>query len=252
MVMLKTANELKKMKIAGEISAGALKIAKDTIRVGVSTAYIDQQVHGYILERGAKPSFLGYGGFPGSICISINDEVIHGIPGDRKIADGDIVSIDVGATVDGFHGDNAATFAVGEVSGENLKLIEVTRECLFRAIAVAKKGNRIGDIGHAVQSYAEENGFSVVREFIGHGVGKKLHEDPEVPNFGVSGHGVRLLPGMTLAIEPMINAGQKEIHILKNGWTVVTEDGSNSAHFEMSVAITDNEPVILTEWREVL
>lgn len=239
------------MKIAGEISAGALRIAKDSVKVGVSTAYIDQQVHGYIKERGATPSFLNYNGFPKSACISINDEVIHGIPGDRSIRDGDIVSVDVGACFDGFHGDNAATFAVGEISSERQRLIDVTRECLVRAIAAAKKGNRIGDIGFAVQTYAEQHGFSVVREFVGHGIGKKLHEAPEVPNFGSAGHGIRLVPGMTIAIEPMINAGDWKIKTLENGSTIVTVDGKSSAHFEMTVALTDSGVSVLTDWREV-
>jgi len=252
MVILKTADDLKKMKIAGEISVGALKTARDAVRAGVSTAYINSKVHAYISGMGAIPSFLGYNGFPASICISVNDEVIHGIPSKRVIAEGDIVSIDVGVLYEGFHGDNAASFAVGDVSEEKKKLLEVTKECLFKAVAAANRGNRIGDIGSAVQSCAEDNGFSVIKDFIGHGVGRDLHEKPNVPNYGVAGRGLRLVPGMTIAIEPMINAGGSDIEILNNGWTVVTKDRSDSAHFEMTVAITENETMILTDWREVL
>ena len=252
MVMLKTSEDLRKMSKAGEISVGALLTAKHAIRAGVSTAYIDREVHGYIAERGGSPSFLGYNGFPASVCVSINDEVIHGIPSGRVILRGDVVSIDVGVEYDGFHCDNAATFAVGEVAGEQAKLIRVTEECLSRAVEIVRKGKRIGDIGHAVQFHAQENGFSVVRDFIGHGIGRNLHEEPQVPNYGTAGRGLRLVPGMTIAIEPMINAGNKAVRVVDNGWTVVTLDGRCSAHFEMTVAVTDAEAVVLTDWRGVL
>ncbi|MEG1304501.1 MAG: type I methionyl aminopeptidase, partial [Oscillospiraceae bacterium] len=243
----KTAKELQEMKEACRISAGALRVAKEAIAVGVSTAYIDDVVRKYIKSEGATPSFLNYNGFPNSACISVNEEVIHGIPSRKRIImDGDIVSVDVGACYNGYHGDNAATFGVGTVSDEAQRLMDVTRECLHRAVLVALPGNRIGDIGHAVQSYAEANGFSVVRDYIGHGVGRHLHEAPEVPNFGNAGHGERLVPGMTIAIEPMINAGTREVKQLSNGWTIVTKDSSLSAHFEYSIAITDKQPIILT------
>ncbi|MCL2538779.1 MAG: type I methionyl aminopeptidase [Oscillospiraceae bacterium] len=251
MVIIKTADDLRKMKAAGEISVGALKVAGDAVRAGVTTSYIDAKIHEYITGMGAVPSFLGYNGFPASACISVNNEVIHGIPSKRVIQEADIVSIDVGVLYEGFHGDNAATFAVGEISKENEKLIEVTKECLFRAVEAAKKGNRVGDISSAVQTCAEANGFSVIRDYVGHGVGRELHEKPEVPNFGSAGRGPRLVPGMTLAIEPMINAGERYIKILDNGWTVVTLDSRASAHFEMTVAITENETKILTDWRGV-
>ena len=200
----------------------------------------------YIESQGAKPSFLGYGGFSGSACISINNEVIHGIPGKRVIKAGDIVSVDVGAFYNGFHGDNAATFAAGEVSPEAKALMDATRESLYEGIKAARAGNRVGDIGAAVQRYVEVHGYSVVRQFVGHGVGANLHEDPSVPNFGTPGRGPRLLPGMTIAIEPMVNAGVSDVKILSDGWTTVTADGKLSAHFEHSVAITPDGPVILT------
>ena len=252
MIVLKTAQDLEAMKVACRISAEAIKVAKEHLRAGVSTAYIDSQVEKFIRSQGATPSFKGYGGFPGSACISVNDEVIHGIPGPRIIQEGDIVSIDVGAKYKGYHGDNAATFGVGKVSPEAQKLMDVTHECLERAVAAAVKGNRIGDIGFAVQSHAEENGFSVVRDYIGHGVGRDLHEDPEVPNYGRQGRGIRLVPGMTIAIEPMINQGTYRVEVLDNDWTVVTADGALSAHFEYTVAITDSKPVVLTPWNEVI
>ncbi len=252
MILLKTAKDLEAMKVAGRISAEAIKVARDQLRPGVTTAHIDEAVRKFIISRGATPSFLGYAGFPASACISVNDEIVHGIPGGRLIEEGDIVGIDVGACYRGYHGDNAATFGVGKVSEEAQKLMTVTRECLERALAVAVKGNRLGDIGFAVQSHAEENGFSVVRDYIGHGVGKDLHEDPEVPNYGRAGRGIRLMPGMTIAIEPMINAGGAKVRVLGNNWTAVTADGSLSAHFEYTVAITESRPLVLTPWQEVL
>ena len=248
MVVLKTARELQLMQHACKISAQALELAGKAVKPGVSTYDIDALIHDFIVGAGAKPSFLGYGGFPASSCISINDEIIHGIPNRKRIIqNGDIVSIDVGAFIDGFHGDNAYTFAAGDISDEAKKLLEATEQSLYEAIKVAVAGNRIGDIGNAVSNYVEDRGFSVVREYVGHGVGRDLHEDPEVPNFGKAGHGVRLVPGMTIAIEPMINAGGREVKRLADKWTVVTADHSLSAHFEHTVVITADGPVIMTK-----
>ena len=247
MIVLKTSRELKFMREAGKVSSRALKLAGEMVEPGVSTWEIDRAVRRYIEEQGAKPTFLGYGGFPASSCISVNDVVIHGIPHKGKIIrQGDIVSIDIGATFEGFVGDNAWTFPCGEVSQEAQSLMDATRESLFEGIKAATVGNRIGDVGSAVQRYAEARGYSVVRDFVGHGVGAKMHEDPSVPNYGTPGRGVRLLPGMTIAIEPMINQGVKEVKTLADGWTTVTADGKLSAHFEHSVAITPEGPVILT------
>jgi methionyl aminopeptidase len=245
-VSVKTAREIELMRQAGRIAAAALRVAGEAIGEGVTTAEIDEAVHGYILSAGAKPTFLGYRGYPATTNISINDRVIHGIPGETAVRNGDIVSVDVGATFKGYVGDNAETFAVGEISPEARRLMDVTLEALKRGIAAALPGNRVGDISSAVQGYVEQNGFSVVRDFTGHGVGSRLHEDPEVPNFGRAGHGVRLVPGMTIAIEPMATAGGWEIDILDDGWTVVTRDRSLAAHFERTVLITDSGPVILT------
>ena len=232
------------MREAGKISSRALRLAGEAVQPGVSTWEIDRLVREFIEKQGAVPTFLGYGGFPASSCISVNNVVIHGIPSkDAVIRQGDIVSIDIGATYEGFVGDNAWTFPCGDVSQEAQALMGATREALFEA---ARPGNRIGDIGSTVQRYVEARGYSVVRDFVGHGVGAKMHEDPSVPNYGTPGRGVRLLPGMTIAIEPMINAGVKEVKVLKDGWTTVTADGKLSAHFEHSVAITENGPVILT------
>ena len=248
MIVLKTTRELSLMKEACVISAGALKAAGAAVEPGVSTAEINKVAHDYIVKHGAKPSFLGYNGFPAAACISINDEVIHGIPNKKRIIRaGDIVSIDVGATLNGYVGDNAATFAAGDISPEAQRLCDVTRESLYEGIRAAVAGGRLGDIGSTIQRYCEERGFSVVREFTGHGVGKQMHEDPSVPNFGTPGRGVRLLPGMTLAIEPMINAGGAGIRQLPDGWTIKTRDGSLSAHFEHTIAITSNGPVIMTQ-----
>ncbi len=247
MVVLKTSRELAAMKAAGKISARALKLAGEAVEPGVSTMEIDRLVCRYIEEQGATPSFLGYGGFPASACISVNNVVIHGIPQKgHLLKEGDIVSIDIGAYYEGFHGDNAWTFACGDVSKEAQALMDATRESLFEGIQAAQPGNRIGDIGSAVQRYVEARGYSVVRDFVGHGVGAKLHEDPSVPNYGTPGRGVRLLPGMTIAIEPMVNAGVYTVETLTDGWTTVTTDGKLSAHFEHSVAITPEGPVILT------
>ena len=247
MIVLKTSRELSLMKEACVISARALKLAGEAVQPGVSTYEIDKIAYDYIVSQGAKPNFLNYNGFPATACISINNQVIHGIPSkSRVIREGDIVSIDLGAELGGYNGDNAATFAAGEVSPEAKRLMDVTQECLYKGIEAARAGGRIGDIGHAVQSLAEAHGYSVVRQYVGHGVGASLHEAPEVPNFGTPGRGVRLLPGMTLAIEPMINVGAPGVKVQPDGWTVLTADGSLSAHFEHTVAITPDGPVIMT------
>ncbi len=236
------------MKKAGRITAEALLVAKEAIRPGVSTKEIDTKIHDFIRRCGAVPSFLGYGGFPGSACISINSEVIHGIPSKKVIIhEGDIVKIDVGARYCGYNGDSARTFPVGNVSDEALKLISVTEMSFYEGLKAAKPGTRVGDIGSAIENFVISNGFSIVKQYVGHGVGKELHEEPEVPNFGRTGHGPRLYSGMTLAIEPMVNVGTGEVRVLKDGWTVVSLDGKLSAHYENSIAITDTDPIILTE-----
>lgn len=247
MIAVKNSRELSVMREACVVSARALKLAGEAVEPGVTTGEIDRLVRKYIEGQGAKPSFLGYGGFPASACISVNNTVIHGIPGKYVIKAGDIVSVDVGAYLNGYHGDNAGTFAAGDVSAKAQALMDATRESLYEGIRAARAGGRIGDIGAAVQRYVEVRGYSVVRQFVGHGVGTNLHEDPSVPNFGTPGRGPRLLPGMTLAIEPMINAGTHEVEILGDGWTTVTKDGRLSAHFEHTVAITTDGPVILTQ-----
>ncbi len=247
MIVLKTGRELSLMREAGAISAGALKAAGEAVQPGVTTAEIDRIAYDYIKKRGAVPCFLNYNGFPATACISINDEVIHGIPSSKRvIREGDLVSIDLGATINGYCGDTAATFAAGKISPEAQRLSDTTRESLYEGIRAAVAGGRIGDIGAAVQRYCEARGFTVVRQFVGHGVGTKLHEDPSVPNYGTPGRGVRLLPGMTIAIEPMINQGVPEVKVLPDGWTVKTRDGKLSAHFEHTVAITADGPKILT------
>lgn len=247
MIVLKTKRELDLMREACRISANALKEAGRAVEPGVSTKEIDDIVRKYIQKQGATPSFLGYGGFPASACISVNDVVIHGIPSKKQILKkGDIVSIDIGAFIGGYHGDNAYTFACGDISKEAQALLDATKESLYEGIKAAVAGNRIGDIGNAVQTYAEARSYSVVRDFVGHGVGAKLHEDPSVPNYGTPGRGVRLLPGMTIAIEPMITAGKYDVRVLDDDWTTVTVDGSLAAHFEHSIAITPDGPVIMT------
>ena len=247
MIVLKTKSELELMRIAGRISAQALQVAGEMVRPGVTTAQIDREIHKFILSQNATPSFLGYGGFPASACISVNDTVIHGIPGNRVITGGDIVSIDVGACYKGYHADNAATFPAGSISGAASALLQATRQSLYKGIEAAVTGNRVGDISSAVQNTVEPLGFGVVRKYVGHGIGKQMHQSPEVPNFGKAGTGPRLSAGMTLAIEPMINMGDGDVKILPDGWTVLTVDGSLSAHFEHTVAITESGPVILTE-----
>ncbi len=247
MVVLKTGRELSVMREACRISAGALKCAGEAVEPGVTTAELDEIAEKYIRSQGGSPNFKNYEGYPATACISINNEVIHGIPSKkRKIEAGDIVSIDLGAKFEGYHGDNAATFACGDVSPEAKRLMDVTRESLYKGIAAAQPGGRIGDISYAVQSFVEAEGFSVVRDFVGHGIGTHLHEAPEVPNFGTKGHGIRLLSGMTLAIEPMVNAGKYGVKVLPDGWTVLTRDGSLSAHFEHTVVITPDGPKIMT------
>ncbi len=235
------------MREAGRITGEALALAGESIKPGITTKQLDTIIRHHIEKSGAKPSFLGYGGFPGSACISINDEVIHGIPSARVIEEGDIVKVDVGAFYKGFHGDSANTFAVGKVSSEAMKLIEVTKESFWRGIAEAKPGNRVGDIGFAIQSFVEENGFSVVKRYVGHGVGAELHESPDVPNFGTKGRGVRLCSGMTIAVEPMVNIGAPDVNEKSDKWTVVTADGTLSAHYEHTIAITDDGVIVLTK-----
>ena len=249
MISLKSPREIECMRRAGRLTAQARALAGSMVRPGVTTHEIDTAVRKFIESHGAKPSFLGYGGFKGSACISVNEEVIHGIPGPRKLKEGDIVSVDVGAFLDGFHGDCAATFPCGQVSEEAMRLIQVTEQSFWEGIKLARAGNRVFDISHAVQQYVESNGFSVVRDFVGHGVGTKLHEPPEVPNFGPAGHGARLQPGMTIAVEPMVCAGDWRVKVLKDGWTTVSADGSLTAHYENTILITDGEPEVLT-WAE--
>jgi len=249
MINRKTSREVELMRNAGEIAALARNLAGRMVEAGTTTRSIDKAVHDFIKSHGAIPSFLGYRDYPASTCISVNNEVIHGIPGSRKLIQGDVVSIDIGATKNGYVGDCSATFKAGKGSEESERLIKVTRECFYEALKQAKPGNRVSDISRAVQQHAEENGFSVVREYTGHGVGTKIHESPEVPNYVElprPKRNPRLLPGMTLAIEPMVNAGGAAIKILDDGWTVVTADGKNSAHYENTILITEGEPEILT------
>lgn len=247
MIQLKNGDQIRIMKEAGRITGEALLVARDHVRPGVSTYELDRLVREHIEKSGAKPSFLGYGGFPASACISINDEVIHGIPSKKRfLEEGDIVKIDVGAFYKGFHGDSARTIPVGKVSDEALKLIQVTRDSFFAGIAALKAGNRLGDIGHAIDELVVSNGFSTVKRYIGHGVGQALHESPDVPNYGTPGRGTRLCAGMTLAIEPMVNIGGEAVREMPDGWTVKTADGSLSAHYENSVALTQDGVINLT------
>ncbi|WP_297871541.1 type I methionyl aminopeptidase [uncultured Oscillibacter sp.] len=246
MIILKSPQEIDLMRRAGKITAAARALAGEMVRPGVTTQEINAEVERFIRKQGAVPSFLHYNGYPASVCISVNDEIIHGIPGKRVLREGDVVSVDVGAYIGGFHGDGAATFPCGTISPEAQKLIDVTRQSFFEGIRFAREGHRLQDISAAVQQYVEENGFSVVREYVGHGVGAKMHEPPEIPNYGRPGHGPRLLRGMTLAIEPMVNAGAAAITQLSDGWTVKTADGKWAAHYENTILITDGEPEILT------
>ncbi len=247
MISLKSPEEIERMRQAGRLTAQARALAGSLIRPGVTTFEIDREVRRFIESHGAKPSFLGYGGFPGSICASVNEVVIHGIPNHQKLREGDIVSIDVGAYLHGFHGDCAATFPCGEVSGDAKKLMEVTRQSFFEGIKYATPGHRVSDIGHAVQQYVESFGYGVVRDFVGHGVGRNMHEPPEVPNFGAAGHGPRLTPGMVIAVEPMVCAGHYAVEVLADEWTTVSADKSLTAHYENTILITEGEPEILTD-----
>ncbi len=246
MITLKSSHEIDLMRRSGKITAAARALAGEMVKPGVTTQEINDAVERFIRQQGAVPSFLHYNGYPASACISVNDEIIHGIPGKRVLQEGDIVSVDVGAYIGGFHGDCAATFPCGRISPEAQRLIDVTRQSFFEGIRFAREGQRLQDVSAAVQAYVEQNGFSVVREYVGHGVGAKMHESPEIPNYGRPGHGPRLLRGMTLAIEPMVNAGAAAIQQLSDGWTVKTADGKWAAHYENTILITDGAPEILT------
>lgn len=248
MIVIKTPEQIKLMRIAGRITGEALMLGGEMVREGVSTKQIDERIRHYIEKCGAKPSFLGYGGFPGSACISVNDQVIHGIPSNNVILkEGDIVKIDVGAFIGGYHGDSANTIPVGRISEEAAKLIEVTKRCFEMGVAAITENCRLGDIGAAIDGYVVANGFSTVKKYVGHGIGREVHEDPNVPNFGTAGRGARLCRGMVIAIEPMVNIGSPEVKELSDGWTVVTRDGTLSAHYEHTVAITENGPELLTK-----
>ena len=247
MITLKSPHEIELMRRAGKITAAARALARDMVKPGVTTAQIDKAVFHFIKEQGAIPSFLHYNGYPASVCVSVNDEIIHGIPGKRVLQEGDIVSVDVGAFIGGFHGDCAGTYPCGQVDDEALRLIRVTQQSFFEGMKFAREGYRLSDISAAVQAYVEANGFSIVREYVGHGIGHQMHEAPEVPNYGKPGHGPRLLRGMTIAVEPMVNAGTAAIRQMPDGWTVRTADGKNAAHYENTVLITDGEPELLTD-----
>lgn len=247
MITLKSAHEIELMRRAGKITAAARALAGEMVKPGVTTHEIDKAVYRFIKSQGAEPSFLNYSGYPASVCVSVNDEIIHGIPGPRVLKEGDIVSVDVGAYIGGFHGDCAGTYPCGKISDEAARLIAVTEQSFWEGMKFARFGYRVSDISHAVQKYVEENGFSVVRDYVGHGVGANLHESPEVPNYGKPGHGPRLAPGMTLAVEPMVNQGDWRVKVMKDGWTVRTADGSLAAHYENSILITKGEPEILTQ-----
>ena len=247
-IIIKSQREIDLMRQAGKIAAGARTLARQMIEPGITTKAINKEVFNFINKSGAEPTFLGYSGYPASICISINDQVIHGIPSkDVILQDGDIVKVDVGAFIGGYHGDSARTFAVGNISDEAKKLIRVTEECFWQGLKKLEIGARLGDVGAAIEGHVKENGCSVVRKYIGHGIGRNLHESPDVPNYGTPGRGQRLMAGMTLAIEPMVCLGSAEVHELADGWTVVTADGSLSAHYENSIAITESDPIMLTD-----
>lgn len=246
MIILKNEIEIDLMRKAGRIVGETLNLLGEKVRPGITTAELDRIAEEFITKHGAKPSFKGLYGFPASLCISVNEQVVHGIPGKYKLKDGDIVSVDCGVLLNGFHGDAARTFAVGNVTEEVKKLIEITEECFFKGIEKAVVGNRLTDISHEIQQYVEANGFSVVRDYVGHGIGRKVHEDPEVPNFGRPGRGPKLMSGMVLAIEPMVNIGSYHVETLDDDWTVVTADRKYSAHYENTVAILPNGPEILT------
>lgn len=252
MITLKSAHEIELMRRAGKITAAARALARSMVKPGVTTQQIDKAVFDFIKAQGAIPSFLHYNGYPASVCVSVNDEIIHGIPGKRVLQEGDIVSVDVGAYIGGFHGDCAGTYPCGQVSDEAMRLIRVTQQSFFEGIKFAREGYRLSDISHAVQEYVEAQGFSIVREYVGHGIGRNMHEAPEVPNYGKAGHGPRLLRGMTLAVEPMVNAGSAAIMQMADGWTVKTADGKYAAHYENTILITAGEPELLTDATESL
>ena len=247
MITLKSAHEIEAMRLAGKITAAARALAREMVKPGVTTQQIDKAVFHFIREQGATRSFLHYNGYPASVCISVNDEIIHGIPGKRVLREGDIVSVDVGAYIGGYHGDCAGTYPCGQVSDEALRLIRVTQDSFFEGLKFAREGYRLSDISHAVQTFVEANGYSVVREYVGHGIGRNMHEAPEVPNYGKPGHGPRLLRGMTLAVEPMVNAGTAAIKQMPDGWTVKTADGKYAAHYENTILITAGDPELLTD-----
>ena len=247
MITLKSEHEIELMRRAGKITAAARALARAMVKPGVTTQQIDKAVYHFIKSQGATPSFLNYNGYPASVCVSVNDEIIHGIPGKRVLKEGDIVSVDVGAYIGGFHGDCAGTYPCGQVSDQALDLIRVTQQSFFEGLKFAREGYRLSDISHAVQEYVESHGYSVVREYVGHGIGRRMHESPEVPNFGNPGHGPRLLRGMTIAVEPMVNAGSAAIRQMSDGWTVKTADGRNAAHYENTILITDGDPELLTD-----
>lgn len=252
MITLKSAHEIEAMRLAGKITAAARALAREMVKPGVTTQQIDKAVFHFIREQGAIPSFLHYNGYPASVCISVNDEIIHGIPGKRVLREGDIVSVDVGAYIGGYHGDCAGTYPCGQVSDEALRLIRVTQDSFFEGLKFAREGCRLSDISHAVQTFVEANGYSVVREYVGHGIGRNMHEAPEVPNYGKPGHGPRLLRGMTIAVEPMVNAGTAAIKQMPDGWTVKTADGKYAAHYENTILITAGDPELLTDPAESL
>lgn len=245
-ITIKTQDQIEKMRVAGGILVDLIDILEEMIKPGITTDELDKAAEDFIRSRGAVPSFLGYGGYPKTLCTSVNEEIVHGIPGSRKLKNGDIISIDMGAYINGFHGDCARTYGVGEISEENQKLIDVTRQSFFEGIKFAKAGNHLYEISAAVQAYAESFGFGVVRDYVGHGIGRNMHEDPAIPNYKQIGRGPKLQKGMVLAIEPMITAGTYKCRVLKDGWTAVTSDGSNAAHYENTVLITDGEPELLT------
>lgn len=246
MILIKSDSEIELMYESGQITGGALALAEESIRPGMTTGELDSLIENYIRSHGARPSFKNYNGFPASACISVNEVIVHGIPGNRVLQEGDIVSVDVGSYYKGYHSDAARTFPVGKVTDEALKLIEVTKQSFFEGMKAAFPGKRIGDIGSLIQTYAESFGYGVVRDMVGHGIGRALHEAPDVPNFGIEGRGVRLMEGMCIAVEPMINAGTFELKTLSDGWTTVTLDGKLSAHYENTLAITKDGPRILT------
>ena len=247
MITLKSPHEIEAMRLAGKITAAARALAREMVKPGVTTQQIDKAVYHFIKSQGAIPSFLHYNGYPASVCVSVNDEIIHGIPGSRVLQEGDIVSVDVGAYIGGYHGDCAGTYPCGQVSDEALRLIRVTQESFFEGLKYAREGYRLSDISAAVQKYVEANGYSVVREYVGHGIGRNMHEAPEIPNYGKPGHGPRLLRGMTIAVEPMVNEGAAAIRQMPDGWTVRTADGKNAAHYENTILITAGDPELLTD-----